>query len=371
MKLITILLTDLVLVECWNHVAHKIIASVALDTLPGYTKRFLRHGLGLPAESFSNGFCKISSWADHEAASGMEMYHYAHTAYRNCEAKYSPEDDCNEGKCIITGLKKFITEAIDLSLSEAQRNVALKMVVHLIADMHQPLHLGFKEDFGGNKIALKYSDTTISLHEFWDSTILSLATHQAKWWDGAKIAAEFLEPDSTGYRIPGGNVVDSIDQAILFMRDDTVKTATCQAYQNAAGEWLSDQGDIDGNYISKSIEIIKIQIAKSIIRTAQILTDMSTIFWRRRKELIVPTLLGIPQGHSVEMTNVFQVLSDLEEEQERSAAPDSTLDDDESDSSIVPVTLSLSVIAPVPSAHVDSLPDTLKSIPPRGIEWES
>jgi hypothetical protein len=46
------------------------------------------------------------------------------------------------------------------------------MLVHLIGDLHQPMHIGLKEDRGGNgfKVQWQYRDT--NLHSVWDSKII-------------------------------------------------------------------------------------------------------------------------------------------------------------------------------------------------------
>jgi hypothetical protein len=44
----------------------------------------------------------------------------------------------------------------------------LKMLVHIVQDMHCPMHLGRAEDLGGNRIPIKWFDRTINLHSLWD-----------------------------------------------------------------------------------------------------------------------------------------------------------------------------------------------------------
>ena len=49
---------------------------------------------------------------------------------------------------------------------------ALKFVVHFVADVHQPLHVGYKSDRGGNDVAVEFFNQKTNLHRVWDTMIL-------------------------------------------------------------------------------------------------------------------------------------------------------------------------------------------------------
>jgi hypothetical protein len=48
----------------------------------------------------------------------------------------------------------------------------LKMLVHIVQDMHCPMHLGRSEDLGGNRIPIKWFDQNINLHSLWDDVFV-------------------------------------------------------------------------------------------------------------------------------------------------------------------------------------------------------
>ena len=64
--------------------------------------------------------------------------------------------------------------------SDAQRLVALKYVVHLVADVHQPLHAGHADDRGGNRYQLQAFGNGSNLHALWDSGLLHERRETAK-----------------------------------------------------------------------------------------------------------------------------------------------------------------------------------------------
>ncbi len=61
----------------------------------------------------------------------------------------------------------------DPKRSEAERRQALKFVVHLAGDMHQPLHAGSARDRGGNDYQVSWRGKGSNLHSLWDSGMLN------------------------------------------------------------------------------------------------------------------------------------------------------------------------------------------------------
>ncbi len=54
----------------------------------------------------------------------------------------------------------------------AQQREALLLLIHLVADLHQPLHVGRPGDYGGNAIPLIYGQVKTNLHSLWDGELL-------------------------------------------------------------------------------------------------------------------------------------------------------------------------------------------------------
>jgi hypothetical protein len=54
----------------------------------------------------------------------------------------------------------------------AQKNEALKYIIHFVGDIHQPMHISNKADLGGNKIQVNYNERGTNLHTLWDSKLI-------------------------------------------------------------------------------------------------------------------------------------------------------------------------------------------------------
>ena len=100
-----------------------------------------------------------------------------------------------------------IKEMADATLPRAQRAEALAFVVHLVGDIHQPLHAGRAEDKGGNDIKLTYRGKDTNLHSLWDSGLLDyqgltftemgaqytpMSEHQVSTWLAVTDPAQWL-----------------------------------------------------------------------------------------------------------------------------------------------------------------------------------
>lgn len=71
-----------------------------------------------------------------------------------------------------SAINRIKEELIAGNLDRNQEAILLKMLIHLVEDIHQPLHVGTGEDRGGNDVRLEYFGRATNLHAVWDSGIL-------------------------------------------------------------------------------------------------------------------------------------------------------------------------------------------------------
>lgn len=72
----------------------------------------------------------------------------------------------------MTILKKIPDLLKDPNVPRSTKIVALKYLVHVVGDVHQPLHIGKKNDHGGNACKVQWDRQTVSLHQVWDGKII-------------------------------------------------------------------------------------------------------------------------------------------------------------------------------------------------------
>ncbi len=74
---------------------------------------------------------------------------------------------------VVAGIQKCIAVVKDKNSSKADRIFYLKLLVHLVGDLHQPMHVGRLEDKGGNDIQLQWFGRGTNLHKVWDANMIN------------------------------------------------------------------------------------------------------------------------------------------------------------------------------------------------------
>src|SRR6476619_3798552 len=131
----------------WGSDGHKIVARIAEHQLTPETVAAIK--LLISPESLAD----ISVWADSDEVRDDPKYkwldplHYVNIAP---DAKaFDSKRDCRNGKCVVVAINKYAAILRNPKASRADRIEALKLVVHFVGDVHQPLHVARAHDKGG------------------------------------------------------------------------------------------------------------------------------------------------------------------------------------------------------------------------------
>jgi hypothetical protein len=84
---------------------------------------------------------------------------------------YDRQRDCPDGRCVTEGILRYAAELGRAQLNAERRWQAFAWLCHLVGDLHQPLHAGFRDDRGGNHVEVEYRGETLNLHQFWDGAL--------------------------------------------------------------------------------------------------------------------------------------------------------------------------------------------------------
>ena len=119
-----------------------------------------------------------ANWLDQ--ASHTPEYAYSKTwHYKNIDSDQSFEEaPLLETGDIVRAINEQTLVLTDTTSTKAEKQLALKIIVHLLGDIHQPMHLGHASDLGGNRWTVKYFGRDNNLHSVWDS---SLPESAHKW----------------------------------------------------------------------------------------------------------------------------------------------------------------------------------------------
>lgn len=152
--------------RAWGTDGHQVVALIAEAQLTPKAKaeieRLLAQEPGQTLES-------ISTWADEHRNPATAAWHYVNFPRDTCQ--YVAERDCPDGKCVVGAIERQLL-VLKASDSDERRLLALKYIVHFVADVHQPLHAGYVDDRGGNQYQLQAFMRGSNLHALWDSGII-------------------------------------------------------------------------------------------------------------------------------------------------------------------------------------------------------
>lgn len=153
----------------WGQKGHDVVAYIAECHL---TKRAAR-SVTKALEGHSPVY--YANWLDN--ASHTPEYAYSSSwHYANVDEGYTYETmPRNEKGDIITALNDIIAKLRKGGLSPEEENLNLRMLVHLVGDLHCPMHAGHRSDLGGNTVSVVYFGTPTKLHTIWDTQLVESA----------------------------------------------------------------------------------------------------------------------------------------------------------------------------------------------------
>ena len=162
----------------WGPKGHDIVAAIAEQNLTKKTKKALDKILE------GKSIVYYSSWMDNIQNSPNWKNGYDKTKtwhYANVDKGLTYETmEKNKKGDVLTGLEFLVNElTVNFdNLSDSLKQDYVKMVVHMVGDMHCPMHAGRSTDRGGNGKKVKWFGQTTNLHSVWDSKMIDSAR---KW----------------------------------------------------------------------------------------------------------------------------------------------------------------------------------------------
>jgi nuclease S1 len=123
---------------------------------------------------------------------------------------------CPQDQCVIGQIERFRRVLAKADTDVRKRQKALKYLIHLVGDLHQPLHAGNNADHGGNDVQVEFIGETIdpyshkpwNLHAVWDSGILEVRDPDVHHY--AERLNAWLSTQAEGAFWTSPNLVDTV-----------------------------------------------------------------------------------------------------------------------------------------------------------------
>jgi hypothetical protein len=242
--------------RAWGRIGHHVVAMTAEEHLTPQARAAVAALLGAGVR-----LADVATWADEQRdVPGSAPWHSVDVPLR--ESRYDPRY-CLPRGCVVSKIEDFRRVLLDRTAGRPEKAQALKFVIHFIADLHQPLHVGDNNNRGGNLLQVRFFDSGSNLHRVWDYQIMESHTKNEQVWlwditflanpkmvvewskgSPEEWATESLDLAKTAYRFPGSQVL------------------------------IKPGAKLDSRYCAAALPVIQRQLAKAGIRTAWMLNQI-------------------------------------------------------------------------------------------------
>jgi len=234
----------------WGATGHRTVGKIADSYLKGKTKRKIAEILD------GQSLALVSTYGDDiksdKRYNEFYTWHYVNMPFGN---KYEDSEKHPNGD-LVTGIEKCKEIILDEKSSKEDKAFYLKLLVHFMGDLHQPMHVGRAEDKGGNTIQVRWFSDGTNLHSTWDSKMIN-------------------HYDMT-YTELADNSDEISKEQVKFLQKGTIVNWVNETQQLAIKTYASvEVGEKLGyNYMYENFGLVRSQLQKGGIRLAKVLNDL-------------------------------------------------------------------------------------------------
>jgi hypothetical protein len=268
--------------HAWGDNGHRIVAHLAARLLTeGASHRV--NELLVESESLES----VALWADGLRGSfntpGVRpetpRWHFVDIPL---QADYDAARDCPEtpnGSCVVSAVAMFqnVLANTRSGYYANSRAEALKFLVHLVGDLHQPLHCVDDDDAGGNLKRVVWLSVESKLHAVWDDGILAESMRRAGIVDALKYAdrlfGELSAQQRQEARPPASPTPTVVDRATLEVWTKSTHAIARHAYADIGARDANDRYHLGPAYYTAHKAEVDDQLKRAGVRLARILNE--------------------------------------------------------------------------------------------------
>jgi len=259
----------------WWEYGHETVATIAWLEVNPRTRaeidRLLRQSRLLdtptcPARTIE----QASIWPDCIKTLGDRFSYASPWHYQNvniCQP-FDQASACRDGNCVSAQIERNLRLLADRSLPVRERIFALAFIVHLVGDLHQPMHAGDRGDLGGNRVQASYGIIAgrTNLHSIWDGYLADRGISQPP--GGPRGILSELGPGDIA-AIRQGNVTDWARESWQASHDYAYGTLLA----DPCGPPPAERPVVDEETTRRLIQIVRRQVARGGLRLARVLDE--------------------------------------------------------------------------------------------------
>jgi len=246
MRLLVFFIASLLSLTNWGSTGHRALAEVASFYLTENAKNKINEILD------GETIVTVSMYADDiRSDNRYDKYYDWHFINMELDEDYEDAVPSEKGDVFIA-----INKCLDIlesdSLTDSDKSFYLKLLIHFIGDLHQPMHIGRYEDRGGNRVYVKWFGRNSNLHRVWDSEMIN----------GYKMSYSELAK----------NLPTPENLEIEFERDDLIDWVNeTHSYTRKIYNDVSIDDNLGYEYQYQNFQIVRELILKGGMRLASVL----------------------------------------------------------------------------------------------------
>jgi hypothetical protein len=255
----------------WGPTGHRVVGEIAERGLSA--EAFLKimkigKGQSLP---------RMATWPDEiksEPATYSGTFNWHYTDWADDQAEHNEEHSAG---VLIKSIREQIAILKNEKADDAQKEVAIKFLVHLVGDLHMPLHVGNGLDMGGNNCKVIFHGKPTNLHALWDEGMIDFTN--LSFTELARFVSQGRQVQARAWR--SGDIVDwaleSKNIRTTIYPNDTVAPSTAAAVKQYCRKDVAvttaDMPNLAFDYSYKFMPVVEQRLYQAGIRLAMLLND--------------------------------------------------------------------------------------------------
>ncbi len=257
----------------WSDVGHRIICEIAFQELELTARDRVKEMIAQDPEF--DTFANACTWPDHPRQRPSE--HYVNLPG---DADGLEEAPCPLATdCVVPAIEKDLAVLSSSSATEQERLEALKYLGYWVGDIHQPLHVSFQDDRGGNAIGVSVGLCSWDLHAVWDRCIIEQALPGHPDAAARQLLDEITDEDRATWR--ASTPIDWANESFAISVSPEVQycVGTDTGCWYGAGNERLDQGEpekvvvVDRSYVETNTPAVRDRLVKAGVRLGGLLNQ--------------------------------------------------------------------------------------------------
>jgi len=245
----------------WGKQGHMMVAQIAADRISSTASNIVSQFIG--SESTLASIAPLPDAFDHSPSGRWSApCHYCNLPRdaTSFNIKY-----CTSF-CVVKSIKNYTliltgeeSSPFQCDFTTGIEPCALEFLVHYVGDVHQPLHVGYGDDEGGNKVEVKFYNKKANLHQVWDELIIE------RWNSDFSSATQELETIIQNNPSQVQQYLSVTDPVLWANESFGYVLSTVYNY---------DSTDLGDTYYNTNLPIVKQRLIAAGVRLGQLLNNI-------------------------------------------------------------------------------------------------